>query len=404
MVPTTLSRLKTLGAAAALAACALPASALKIDLVNLNNVTPGTEAYYGFTQAAHFWEMAITNNVTVTLNVGFTALSAGVLGSTSSTTNVAYVGNVLPALATSGNSALDAIVASNLPNTRASNYVGGQAIDALISAPKANGNGVALPLNRVLDADASANNSAFSANTSLLKALGLTPTYTETNKVKADGTIQFSNQFAFDFDPTNGIDANKIDFIGVAIHEIGHALGFRSGVDSYDGNVNLAANLGNYALMSIWDIFRYSAKSASLGVNDWAIGGSAATGDAPYFSIDGGKTVYDGDAYFSTGSARGDGRQASHWKDNAAGQDQLGAMDPTVAYGQQTIVDSLDLAAMDAMGWNIAYDVMAYDDYEFSTRVIPFLSTLPEPGSLALVALAVGAGLVSRRRQTQRAA
>lgn len=401
MVPIKLSQLKTLGAAAALAVSALPAAALKIDLVNLNSFTPGSEAYYGFTQAAHFWEMAVTNNVTVTLNVGFSTLSTGVLATTSSTTNVAYVGNVLPALAASGNSALDAIVAANLPQTRTSTLVGGQAIDGLISAPKSNRTGVALPLSRVLDMDASVNNSSFLANTALLKALGRTPSYTPSNTAKADATIQFGSRTAFDFDPSDGIDANKIDFVGIAIREIGRALGLRSGVDFYDSNATLAANLGSYTMLSIWDIFRYSAKSAVLGVNDWAIGGSAATGDAPYFSIDGGKTVYGGDAYFSTGALRGDGNQAANWKDNATGQDSLGVMDPTYVYGQQAIVNSLDLAAMDAMGWSIAYDVMAFDDYEFSTRIIPSLSSLPEPGSLALVTLAIGAGVVSRRRKTQ---
>lgn len=401
---TFIPRLKVIAAAAGLLAVVMPASALKIDLINLNNVTPGTDAYYGFTQASRFWEMAITNPVTVKLNVGFSQLNPGVLGSTGSTTNVAYVGDLLPALAASGNSKLDSIVAANMPKTRASAYVGGQALDALISAPKANGNGVALPLNRVLDADAGANNSAFSANTSLLKAIGITPSYVPSNPNQADGTIQFSNQFAFDFDPTNGIDVNKIDFIGVAIHEIGHALGFRSGVDAYDVNAGAGANLGNYAWMSIWDIFRYSAQSAALGVNDWAVGGTAAAGNAPYFSIDGGKTVYNGDAYFSTGRTNGDGRQASHWKDNAAGTEQLGAMDPTVAYGQQTIIETLDLAAMDAMGWNVAYDVMNYYP-SFSTRDIPNLSELPEPGTITLLALALGIGAgVSRRRKEQAAA
>lgn len=404
MVRSSLSRLKSFTAATGLAVCALPASALKIELLNSNSLTPGSEAYSGFAQAAHFWELAITNSATVTINVGFSALGGGVQASTTSSTNVAYVGTVLPALAASGDSALDTIVASHLPTTRTSNLVGGKAIDAMISAPKTNGNGVALPLSRVLDVDAGTNNATLSANTSLLKALGMMPTYTPANAAKADGTIQFSSLTAFDFDPTNGIDANKIDFVGVAIREIGYVLGFRSGVDFYDSNANLAAKLGGYTSMTVWDFFRYSGKSAALGVNDWAIGGSAATGDAPYFSIDGGRTVYDGDAYFSTGATRGDGRKASYWKDNVTGQEALGAMDPTADFGQQIVVHSLDLAAMDAMGWNIAYDVMAFDDYEFSTRIIPSLTSLPEPGSLALVALAVGAGVISRRRKTQHTA
>src|SRR5262252_261222 len=40
--------------------------------------------------------------------------------------------------------------------------------------------------------------------------------------------IGFNSAFSFDFDPSNGIDSDKIDFDSVATHEIGHALGFTS--------------------------------------------------------------------------------------------------------------------------------------------------------------------------------
>jgi hypothetical protein len=399
---------QTLLAAAATACLALasaPASALTIELRNLGGAEVGTQAYDGFRTAARFWELALTNNVNVKLNVGFSALAPNVLGSTGSTTNGILTGTLLDALKATGDSKLDKMGAPTLVGSREL-APGVAAIDALISAPNANGNGVAVPLTRVLDNNDSVNNYGLSANTSLLKAIGITPTYTGANAaIQADGTVQFSTGFAFDFDPTNGIAANQIDFIGVAIHEIGHALGFRSGVDTYDNNVNFGGNLGNFSIMSVWDLFRYSDASISQGVRDWAIGGTLANGDAPFFSIDG-KTIYDGDAYLSTGRARGDGRQASHWKDNVANQPQLGIMDPTVAFGQQSIIDSLDLAAMDAMGWNVAYDVTWLRDREFSTAIIGSLQTLkvPEPASAALVLVGLGAaGFLRRRRAAAQA-
>lgn len=376
------------------------ASALTIELRDTGGVGAGTQALAGFQAAAHFWETVITNDVTVKLNVGFGALGAGILGSTGSTTNVAYVGQVLPALQSTGNSALDAIAAANLSADRPSPFVGGQAVDALISGPRPDGTGVALPLTRVLDADAGANNSAFSANTSLMKALGLTPTYTGANAaIMADGSVTFSNAFSWDFDPTNGITNNQIDFIGVAIHEIGHALGFRSGVDTYDINTGFTGNIGDFAVMSIWDLFRYSQDSIALGVNDWAIGGTGTA--SPFFSIDG-QTIYDGDAFLSTGRVNGDGRQASHWKDNLPGEPQLGALDPTVAFGQQTVVTSLDLAAYDAMGWNIRYDVMKNNNKSFSTRFINDLDArVPEPATWALLigGFFMAGGMVRSRRR-----
>lgn len=383
------------------AGAANQAHALDIQLFNAGGVEEGTAAYWGFTRAAGFWETVISSDVQVNLAVGFGQLGPNILGSTTSSTNVAYVGQVLPALQAKGNSTLDAIAAQNLPDTRPSGFIGGQAVDALISAPKANGSGVAIPLSRVLDNDAGANNSALSANTSLLKALGFTPTYAAGNDNQIDGSVTFSNQFNWDFDPTNGISSNGIDFIGVAIHEIGHALGFRSGVDTYDINTAFGGNIGGFAVMSIWDLFRYSEASAALGVNDWAIGGTGST--APYFSIDGGQTVFNGDAYLSTGRNFGDGRQASHWKDNAVGQPQLGILDPTVAFGQQDEMTSLDLAAYDAMGWNIAFDVLENPDRTFSTRDIN--TYVPEPATWAMLVggfFMLGGMLRSGRRQAVR--
>ena len=56
------------------------------------------------------------------------------------------------------------------------------------------------------------------------------------NNAALDGAITFSTAFAFDFDRSNGINGSQIDFVSVAAHEIGHLLGFTSGVDVLDGN------------------------------------------------------------------------------------------------------------------------------------------------------------------------
>jgi hypothetical protein len=394
------TKLRKLAAATALASVALtstPASALTINLFNLNNVTPGTPAFRGFRAAANFWERVITTNSTVNLNVGFSALGPNILGSTGSTTNGVFLEPYANLLQSRRSSNLDRIATANFQSFKPSaDGAGAGAFNFLISGPRANGTGVATnPLQTVLDNDGSRNNNSLSVNTSVLKALGVAPTYTGANLAnQIDGSVQFSTGFNFDFDPTNGIDANAFDFVAIAIHEIGHALGFRSGVDVYDGNTAFNGNLNNFTFLTQFDLFRYSAASFALGANDVQIGGN------PYFSIDGGRTAFQ-DGFLSTGVRFGDGRQASHFKDAAAGAPQLGLLDPTIARGQQGIITSLDLAAFDAIGFDIAYDVIANGDREFTT-LNPFFGAIPEPETWAMMIVGFGfVGGAMRRRTTK---
>ena len=371
-----------------------PASALTINLFNLNNVTPGTDAFRGFRAAANFWERVITTNSTVNLNVGFSALGPNILGSTGSTTNGVFLEPFVQQLQSRSSSNLDRIATASAQSFKPSvDGAGFGAYNFLVSGPRADGTGVAInPLQTVLDNDGSRNNNSLSVNTSLLKALGVTPTYTGANLAnQIDGSVQFSTGFAFDFDPTNGIDANAFDFVAIAIHEIGHALGFRSGVDVYDGNTAFTGNLNNFTFLTQLDLFRFSADSFALGVNDVRIGGT------PYFSIDGGRTAFQ-NAFLSTGSRFGDGQQASHFKDAAPGARQLGILDPTIARGQQGIITSLDLAAFDAIGYDIAYDVIANGNREFTT-LNPFFGAIPEPETWAMMIMGFGfVGGAMRRR------
>jgi hypothetical protein len=373
-----------------------PASALTIVLTDLGGVGAGSQALAGFAKAASFWSQVLTNNVTVNLDVKFSTLGPNILGSTGSTTNGVFLQPFVQQLQATGNSALDAAATANAQSFKPSaDGPGLGAYSALISGPKADGSGVltAGGLVTVLDNDGSRNNDSLSVNTSVLKAIGVTPTYAANNPTGRDGSVSFSDAFLFDFDPTDGIDAGAFDFVGIAIHEIGHALGFRSGVDTYDVNTGFTGNLNNFTFMTQLDLFRFSAASAALGVNDWQIGGT------PYFSIDGGATAFQA-GNFATGTNFGDGRQASHWKDSAAGVPQLGIMDPTFGRNQQGIITTLDLAAFDAMGWNIFYDVIANPGRTFSTRDPNFgIGAVPESSTWTMMIFGFGlVGSTLRRR------
>jgi hypothetical protein len=213
-----------------------------------------------------------------------------------------------------------------------------------------------------LDNDGDANNSNVRLTTANAKALGYT------FGSGSDATITFGNSFSWDYDTSNGVSPGSYDFVGIAIHEIGHALGFISGVDILDGNSppNGGPLLDStFTYVSSLDLFRYSADSYANGVIDWT-----ASTTAKYFSIDEGATNLGG---FSTGKNFGDGRQASHWKDNLG----LGIMDPTAAAGQALSVTALDI---------MAFDVIGYD-----------LASIPEPTVIWL--LSMGGLLLARRRR-----
>ncbi len=400
---------KLLLAGAALFALPLstaPASALTIVLNNGGGVESNTQAFAGFTAAARYWESVFTNDVTININVGFQALAPNVLAQAGSSSAGVEVEQFINALQSTGTTSLDSqavfpnLVASQFDNDDGSDVLG---VNALISAPNANGGGVAVPLSRTLDADGSANNVVLDANTATLKAVGLLG-----NDGSSDASITFSNEFDFDFDPTDGIAAGAFDFVGIAIHEIGHALGFTSGVDTYDfvgGNPDIPFGDGTFAdldlnpfrIASPLDLFRYSELSAQLGVVDWAVGGE--DGEAPFFSLDGGATNLFGDAFFSTGSFLGDGRQASHWRDVGPGEVQRGILDPTLARGENSIITALDLAAFDATGWNVNFDVLANSDYAFNTNNIN-VAAVPEPATWAFMIFGFGmVGSALRRRR-----
>ena len=169
------------------------------------------------------------------------------------------------------------------------------------------------------------------------KALGLWAG----NNAASDANISFSNSFAWDFDASNGTTASAFDFVGIATHEIGHALVFISGVDVLDANGTGSFSSAASTYVSTLGLFRHSVTSRANNAVDWA-----ADNRDKYFSLDGGSTP---GTQLSTGLTYGDGRQASHWKDNLG----LGIMDPTAGYGETLAIAANDLQAFYGIGWNL---------------------------------------------------
>lgn len=206
------------------------------------------------------------------------------------------------------------------------------------------------------------------ASSATLRALGLIKqTADPDGELSSFGpppAIGLNSKFSFDFDAAAGVPLDQLDFEAIASHEIGHILGFISCVGQHemDSSIDIEP--------SIWDLFRVRPEAITNGFG----------GAQRIISSGGEQSFYSGDAAIplSTGrpdGAGGDGRQASHWKDDSLLGRYIGVMDPTIGLGEHHSITDNDRSVLDAIGYRTT-------SVTEPPTLIPLVSGQPQRGGM----------------------
>ncbi len=155
----------------------------------------------------------------------------------------------------------------------------------------------------------------FSVSTAQEKAWGLI----SANLGQTDGVVGFSSAYSYDFSTTGTVPSGELDFNGVALHELTHALGRVS-----DFGTSLTTP-------SVLDLFRYTGAGTL----------ATSASQTAYFSYDGGVTNLD---YYSTSGDPGDWAQS-------AGADSFDAYSVT---GQRNVMTQTDITEMNVLGFAVS--------------------------------------------------
>jgi hypothetical protein len=298
------------------------AGAMNIILRGTTQLDGFPQARDAFLRAAESWKARVEAPITVVIDVDFgptrfgQTFPQGVLGSTSTQSLFTASGypSVRSGLVSRTSGFSESTVINALPQSQVPTDIGNT---AGVSAPSA-----------------------------ALRTLGIIGPVADPSSESQYGnppSIGFNSNFAFDFDPSNGIDADKIDFDAVATHEIGHALGFTSRVGALESNPT--TQLG----VTLLDLYRFRPGTTMTTFTD----------AQRILSSGGQQSFFAGPPELAMSTGRQDGtggdrNQASHWKDERIVSPPIGIMVPAITNGERHTINDNDVLALKMFGYTAA--------------------------------------------------
>jgi hypothetical protein len=335
------------------------------------------DAYAAMRRAADRWESILLDNIVINIWVDFASLGSNVLGSAGPNgVTYNYADQFLPVIANHLVTSPDPFLA-NLP-------VGNEPFPVILPA-----------------------GFTFTGNISVsfanAKALGFTDSFlTNCNPTPGamgsgnfcDGVMQFSRDFPLDLDRSDGLTGYDLE--GIAMHEIGHILGFFSEVDTIDCMLDPQNRCGlttnglpggpvrppgpGPTDISVLDLYRFAdcQKQPNCVQQEPVTAAAFSTAQRLLSTADPAVFVAGDSRFeFSRGLYTGDGYQASHWGKPFG--PPVGLMDPDAAPGEALAFTGADYRAMQALGYNVA--------------------SVPEPASIVLMSSGCLLVIFARRRR-----
>jgi hypothetical protein len=278
-----------------------------LDIVFVLGPSVPAAAIPAFAAAEAYIESQFPNDPFVlTVQVSFAALSPGVIGGTGSTYGYLNWGDYRNAMVAGADG--NDVLPSYLPSS---------------TIPVRYGTNKTTNENRVF------------VTTANWKALG--GTYAGN-----DASMQFSTNFPFDYDPSNGVTGGTISLQDVIVHETGHAMGFTSGVDFRRNDIEAT------------DVFRFRNTDSNQDFNPDTL---AEFTSRPRWAV---KNNPNNDVNFDLITIQylasdGSPYQASHFRETGAAPNAIGIMEAAFSYGETfypNLMYQSDLDMFDAIGYD----------------------------------------------------
>ncbi|MSR18778.1 MAG: hypothetical protein EXS00_06385 [Phycisphaerales bacterium] len=278
--------------------------AVTLNIVFVLASSVPSAAVPAFTKVEQYLESKFTDPVTITITVSFANLGSGILGGTT------------PSYTTSSYTNARAGLVNNRDST--------DTIQPLLPT----GSTISVRYSGS-SATITAENTVYWTRAAYKSTVG--------SVTGNDASMQFNTAFTWDYDPTNGVSG--VSFVDVAIHEVGHAMGYVSAAGVWS---NESTVLDLYRFQYTDGTADYNPDTAAEFTARPRLVASNSPDDAHITDLS--PTEYrmsDGSPY-----------QASHFREQTL---NIGIMDP--AFSSNTTfypnyMKTSDLACFDAIGWD----------------------------------------------------